>query len=141
MNKKAFTLIELLGVIVILTILALITIPIIDSSLNKGKENLDAAQKQQLIKALKDYYSENVKELSNVSGEACKTINELKEAGALPADIRNPKTDASYEDSTQVCVNKVCNGANCNSESIYDQSNYSYEYYIKTNDEKEQAHE
>ena len=37
--KKAFTLIELLGVIIILAVVALITFPIIDNSIQKSRES------------------------------------------------------------------------------------------------------
>ena len=61
--KRGFTLAELLGVIAILGIIAMITVPVIDRSLNQGKSNLSETQEQQLIKGLKDYYAENVREM------------------------------------------------------------------------------
>ena len=42
--KKGFTLAELLGVIAILGIIAMITVPVIDRSLNQGKSNLSETQ-------------------------------------------------------------------------------------------------
>ncbi len=106
MNNKGFTLIELLGVIVILTILSLITIPIIDRSLNQGKENLSTAQHQQLIKGLKNYYAEHVSELGGISSTGCKSIRELQSDGYLPASIKNPKTDEDINLETKICIKK-----------------------------------
>ncbi len=108
MKKNGFTLIELLGVIVILSIISLITIPIIDSSLNKGKDNLSVAQKKQVIKALKDYYADHLSEFNLVSEEACKGVTELQNLGYLPADIKDPKTNEEYT-SFSVCVKKTGN--------------------------------
>lgn len=53
MVNKGFTLIELLCAIAILSILSLITIPLINGSLNHARDNLRSIQRQQLIKALK----------------------------------------------------------------------------------------
>ena len=109
MNNKGFTLIEILGVIVVLTILSLITIPVIDVALNKGKEGLSETQKNQVIKGLKDYYTENPSGLNSVSDDSshptCISVTTLQEAGFLPANIKDPKTDLVISD---VCVYKEC---------------------------------
>ena len=113
MNKRGFTLIELLGVLVILSVLSLITVPIIDRSLNTGRDNLSKTQEEQLKKALKDYYSSTTelrREINKMNDgqKECKSLNELKSAGFLPADIKNPKTNEAYDDlSVKVCVTKA----------------------------------
>lgn len=109
MNKKGFTLIELLGVITILSVLALITIPIIDRSVNQGKDNLYDVQNGQLVKALKDYYAENLSEFNRVAGEGCKSVGDLKSTGYLPTDLKDPRTNKDISEDTQVCAQK--NGA------------------------------
>ena len=123
--KRGFTLIELLGVIVIISVLALITIPIIDSSLNKGKQNLSDIQKEQLIKSLRDYYSSNIDELSNITDKVCKTISELQEF--LPNDIKDPKNNKDY--NVKVCVEKK--SVTCTSH--LDDSCYNYSYTVEDN--------
>lgn len=106
--KNGFTLIELLGVIVIISVLALITVPIIDSSLNKGKDNISKVQEKQLIKALRDYYASNSKDLSSMEdGTICKTVKELQNTGFLPEKIVDPKTNHEYtDDELSVCITK-----------------------------------
>ena len=121
MKKNGFTLIELLGVIVILAVIALITIPIIDRSLNKGKQNLDKAQKEQIIKALKDYYASN-----KITGSpACKKISELKSSGNLPDSVKNPLTGGDYGTNDKACVEQ--SGGTV---SVY-QTNIKYKYYVE----------
>ena len=44
MNKKAFTLVELIGVIVLISIIALIISPIVNSTIKKGKQLLQLIQ-------------------------------------------------------------------------------------------------
>ena len=105
MERNGFTLIEMLGVIVILSILSLITIPVIDRSLNQGRENLSKIQEGQLIKALKNYYAEHLSEFNN-DNPTCKSSDDLKNFGYLPTDLKNPKTG---EDLT-VCVCAWKNG-------------------------------
>ena len=131
MNDKGFTLIELLGVIVVLSIIALITISVIDSSLRKGKDNLSVAQRQQIIKALKDYYADyrNSRDLNLLGNgeEICKTINDLKSSGYLPVDVRNPLNNKDYASDDKVCVQKECDGS-CDSDTY--ENNISYDYCI-----------
>ena len=123
MKKSGFTLIELLGVIVILSILSLITIPIIDRSLNQGKENLSDIQKGQLIKALKNYYTEHLSEFNAVMDSDCKTVGQLKENGYLPTDLKDPTTNSNLSEYIKVCVSKEkdCNndGNICSSKTSY----------------------
>lgn len=111
MKNRGFTLVELLGVIAILGILALITIPVIDSSLNKSKDELYATQEKQIIKGAKDYYTEHLTALPQTNGQVKTiTINELQKAGYLPYDIKNPKTDKNFASTTTIKVTK--NGNN-----------------------------
>lgn len=105
--KKGFTLAELLGVIAILGIIALITIPVIDRSLNQGREKLSKAQETQIKKACQDYYTKNLKELPQTTGTACKTVKELQEAGFLQLDVKNPKTGKDYSSSFNACVKRT----------------------------------
>ncbi|MBR3363150.1 MAG: type II secretion system protein [Bacilli bacterium] len=103
--KKGFTLIEMLGVIVILSILSLITVPVIEGSLRQGREKLSDIQKGQLIKALKNYYAEDIEKLSEISTDenepSCVDSDFLKESGYLPTDLKDPKTGKDL--SVDVC--------------------------------------
>ena len=90
--KKGFTLIEVLGVIVILGIILIITIPIINNSINSSK---DKAYKQQLSlieSSAKNYMASNSLELPKEGEYACINLNELQKKGFLSKkDILNPK--------------------------------------------------
>ena len=59
LNKKAFTLVEVLAVVAILAILATLIIPSVTKYLKGGKEDYDENLKKQLILVAKNYYAEN----------------------------------------------------------------------------------
>jgi prepilin-type N-terminal cleavage/methylation domain-containing protein len=106
--KKGFTLVELLGVIAILGIIALIATPAINRSLIQGKEELYQTQIKQIIKGCKSYYAEHLSEMpTNLNQKVCKTLDVLKSSGYLPLDIKNPKTGADFPGTTNVCITKT----------------------------------
>ena len=68
MNKKAFTLIELLAVIVILSIVGLITLPIITQNIEKSRIEMYRSNTQKALDAAKEYVSKNMKNNDFPSG-------------------------------------------------------------------------
>lgn len=130
MKRRGFTLIELLGVIVVLSVIALISIPIIDRSLNKGKKNLEKTQREQIIKALKDYYSDYNHSKEITTSPSCKKISELQASGNLPVDVKNPLTGANYGTNDKACLEKTGGDT-----SVYE-TNVKYKYYIEINGTK-----
>ena len=89
MNKKGFTLIELMGVIALLALIALIIFPAILNQMKKIDANISEANKKLIYSAIDDYV-ENDK-----SAKVCLSNGEklyvklslLKEEGILPNDI------------------------------------------------------
>lgn len=108
MENRGFTLAELLGVIAILGIIALITVPAINRSLDSGREDLYETQIEQLKKGGEDYYTEHLDEMPLAIGDtSCQTIEQLQKNGYLPVDIKNPKTNENFSQLTEVCIEKV----------------------------------
>ena len=56
--KKGFTLIEMLGVIVILSVIGLITVPIVSNVLNTSNDNLTKDQKELIKSSARVYVAE-----------------------------------------------------------------------------------
>lgn len=97
MNKKGFTLVELLGVLVILAIIALITTPIVINVVNGTKKNSNKVQKELIISYAKLWQTQYDHKISEVNGSVYKlTITELKTSGIIPnndlVDIEKDQT-------------------------------------------------
>ena len=90
MKNKAFTLTELLGVIVILGILALVTFPNIASHIGKAKKELKEGTKILIIDAAKDYYEDNKNDYDQLEGMTyCIDIDTLTNNNYLNKKIKD----------------------------------------------------
>lgn len=91
MNKKAFTLIELLGVIVILGIIGVIVTPIIQNTIDNSNKKLCNEQIDSFKKAAKNYIASNP--FTNLNeGTTEITIGELQNKGYIEnQELKNPK--------------------------------------------------
>ena len=94
MNKKGFTLIELIGVIAVIAILGLVTIPIIMGVLSSNAENLDENQEKLIISAAKNYAIKNAFKLGDNN---CVEVSQLKSQGFLDnISIENHSKNVNY---------------------------------------------
>ena len=90
MKNKGFTLMELLGVIIILSVLILITFPIILNQVKNAKQEIKDSTKVLIIDAAKDYYSDNINNYETYEGMTyCININTLSEQGYLNKKIKD----------------------------------------------------
>ena len=90
MNKKAFTLVELLGVIVILGIIGMITTPIVQNTIDKNNTRLCEDQIESFKKAAKNYVASNP--FTNLDTETSITIGKLQENGYIEeSELKNPR--------------------------------------------------
>lgn len=117
MKKKGFTLVELLGVIVILGIIATITVPLIQRTIIENTETLYNDQVNSFEKAAKNYVASDVYNMTGCQTRICTvSLKQLQEKGFLPSgDIVNPKTDQKFDMENVVDIS-------------YDGSTFSYSY-------------
>ena len=126
LNKKAFTLVEVLAVVAILAILATLIIPSVTKYLKGGKEDYDENLKKQLILVAKNYYAENRDRLPKRNGSISSYVT-LKELTSLKY------TSKDFIDSK---------GNNCNNDSYVtawlndDNDNIDYYACMKCGEEK-----
>ena len=90
MKNKAFTLLELLGVVIILGVLSLITFPIILNQIKNAKQGIKDSTKTLIIDAAKDYYEENTNNFDLIEGMTyCIDIKTLTDENYLNKNLKN----------------------------------------------------
>ena len=123
MKNKGFTLVELLGVIVVLGIIAVITIPIVQRTILESTEDAYDEQIQSFERGAGNYVASDVYKTRECETKDCSiTLKDLQDLGFLPSgEIINPKTDEPFDMTNEV-------------EIYYTSGKFSYEYDI-TQDE------
>lgn len=117
-NKKGFTLTELIGVIVLLGIIALISVPILNKVIKNAKEKAYNAQVKEIVSAAKKWGTEHDSELPKINKNyKSVSLKELVKDGYLEEDkILNPRNDEDLVEAGY-CVNIK-----------YNSKKYSYEF-------------
>ena len=106
-KKKAFTLIEVMGVLVIIGILTVILIPVINNTVKNNKEDLYNKQIESIRLATKNLASDNMYILPEEEGEEIYiTLGQLRAMGYAEEKIINPKTKENFPDDLIVMVIK-----------------------------------
>jgi len=109
-KKKGFTLVELLGIIVILAVIILLIVPIVDTNLQNNKEELYTTQIENISLALKNWGAENMFNLPNDEGGAITvTLGQLKQAGFIDEDVVNPITGECFPNDMLLTITKKGN--------------------------------
>lgn len=94
-NKKGFTLVELLAVLVVLALISLIAIPAVTKVINSAKSDVSDSQMKNIERVLDNYIAANADTLAD-GDEVC--IIDLKKEGLLTnKDIINSKTGEEYK--------------------------------------------
>ncbi|MBR3198630.1 MAG: prepilin-type N-terminal cleavage/methylation domain-containing protein [Bacilli bacterium] len=89
MKNKGFTLIELIGTVVILSLLLIIIVPAIGDKLKKGREAAEQQTKNNIILGAKNYVSDH-------PDTSCVDLETLQQQGYLDYKIKSP-TDETKE--------------------------------------------
>lgn len=87
MKKKGFTIVELIGVVVLLGAILLIIVPAVSKSLKEGKQKLYNNQIEGIKQALETWstdYRPGINETYYL------TLSQLKQAGLVEHDLKNP---------------------------------------------------
>ncbi len=82
MNKKGFTLAEILGVVVIISLLSIIIIPPVINKIRNNEEKSLEIQNELIYSATDEYVSDN-KDQFNTQTNACISVQTLIDEGKL----------------------------------------------------------
>ena len=119
MKNKGFTLVELLGTIVILAIIAAIAFPAVLGLLNNSQNETDEAMQNFAISAARDYVNDNMDSYPKALEGQTKTYSNIKIKTLL---------DDGYIDSNTINSNKNCEMLNDEIKVTSDSQKYNYEY-------------
>ena len=86
MNKKGFTLVELLAVIIVLAILVLLALPRVMSLMERSRVSSFAVEANEIAKAATNAYGSRVLTEEEVGHPVCFTVAELVSGGYLDAE-------------------------------------------------------
>lgn len=121
MNKKAFTLVELLGVIILLSLLMMILVPTISGVIKSGREEADKQLENNIILATKNWATDNKSTLPvNVGGKTKVTIQTLQNEGYIDKKLKLPSTKEELTNAWVCIINITKEG------SITKQYDYKY---------------
>jgi prepilin-type N-terminal cleavage/methylation domain-containing protein len=109
MKKNGFTLAELLGVLVILSLIAIITVPAVTDSLQTYKVKLCNTQVDEIVEAARTWGSGNVSVLPTNDGETYTlSLRKVADSGFIDSEIQNPVTKEYFDlDDTQIRITRV----------------------------------
>ena len=101
MQRKGFTLAELLGVIVIVGLLLLLIIPLIINGVKNKEKEVEETQTNIIYEATSEYMDTDKNKYPNNPGDIyCITVKELKENGKLAEENLNILYGKNYDNAT-----------------------------------------
>ncbi len=110
--QKGFTLIEVLAVLLILSVIALITTPIISGVIKNSRENAFVNDVNSLVDSLRTYQAENNYEAitidytNNTNTTKLEVDGELPDAGAISINEAGKIKLALWNEKLQICAKK-----------------------------------
>lgn len=112
--KDGFTLIEILAIIILLSVLALVTYPIINGIINDSRKDLYDKQIDELERHTRTWISENVESLELVDGYSRNvTFEDLYKSGFISdANVKNPITNESLSGCVTITYSDAITGFN-----------------------------
>ncbi|MBR6690038.1 MAG: prepilin-type N-terminal cleavage/methylation domain-containing protein [Bacilli bacterium] len=110
MKEKGFTLVELLGVIVILAIIFVLIYPSVSDVLSQSRETVYQKQINTMLNATYDFSLKNIEYLPEYNEKNYVTLGELKYNGLLDASIKDPDTNEAFPDNLVISIHNVGSG-------------------------------
>ena len=111
MNQKGFTLVEIIGVLTILTLIVLVAFPNILGAMTKTEEKMDEATETLLITNAKNYWNDTT--IMAEGSNYCVRIKTLIKQNYTKTPISTVKKEKEEELENTYCVTASHNGTKC----------------------------
>lgn len=105
MKRKGFTLVELIGIVVIISLIVIIVFPTVLTTLNKKAEKEYQTFKALVVSAAEVYYERNSSTIPNIYVKNYRTftpVSNLIAAGLINPEMINPKTNAKISPTSYI---------------------------------------
>ena len=126
MNNKAFTLVELLAVIVLLMVIFLLVSPAITNVVKQSKDTVYNTQINTILKSAYDYTLKNTNSLPSLGNKSYITLGELKTFGLIDANIIDPSTSQLFPDNLVISISYVSTNSSYDKSIAMLEGNYLY---------------
>ena len=110
MNKKGFTLVELLATIIILGLLALLASTSVTKVIKESKGDLYTTQIKLVESAAEAWGAENIDKLPDDNECKYLTIKNLQDYGLIDKDLKNPKTNKEIDNNIKIKISSSKTG-------------------------------
>jgi len=108
MKKNGFTLVEILGVLVIIGVIAVIATPLMNGILKSSRDAVLDSQVTTILNAAYDYSLTNPKLLPNEENKKNYIIlSELKKEALIPGQIQNSVSGLPFEDNLVISISNI----------------------------------
>lgn len=104
MNKKGFTLVELLAVIIILSLLALLASTSVSKIVKDSKSDLYDTQIELIKSAAEAWGADNLYDLPDAGTCKTLTLKDLKQYGLIDPEIKDPRTNKLFSDNLMIKI-------------------------------------
>jgi len=108
--KRGFTLVELIGTVVILGLIALLAFPPMLNMINNSKSEVSEATKSFIYTAAQTYVNQNMNDFPKTEGKIyCITLRSLVREGLLTDNLKDVETNKNINLDNKVQI-KYANG-------------------------------
>ncbi len=105
MNKRGFTLVELLTVIVLLSVIALLIVPVVENFVSGSRENAYDIEVENIIAATKAWEADNPEKIPDLNEVLEITLNDLVNGTtAYIEQPTNPLTGKLFSLETKITI-------------------------------------
>ena len=134
MNKKGFTLVELLAVITVLGLIGILTVPVVDRVIRDNRAKAAAVNVDTILNAAYDFVQKNPSYLPSATNGAEGTkilYQDLVNAGLIKEEMVNPKTNSRYNLNSEIKITFYTTAPSTTPENSKFFGNYLFQFIEK----------